>query len=86
MEGEGRLRAVEAAKARCPKGRKLRNLCGKSHDFREKVRGFFGKTPLPFSRARSSFCANIHKLGDMSTTMICKIGFLDIVKLRDDGC
>ena len=54
-------------------------------DFREKVRGFFGKIPTPFSRARFS-CANIHKLCDLSTTMIRKIGFLDVVKLRDDGC
>ena len=46
----------------------------------------FLPTAAAFLAGGILLCANIHKLCDLSTTMICKIGFLDIVKLRDDGC
>ena len=55
--------------------RKVHRLCGISHTFQSKAHGFFRKIARPFSKARSS-CANIHKLWDLSTTMIFKIGFL----------
>lgn len=45
----------------------------------------FLPTAAAFPAGGIFLCANIHKLCDLSTTMICKIGFLDIVKRRDDG-
>ena len=45
----------------------------------------FRPTAAAFPAGGILLCANIHKLCDLSTTMICKIGILDIVKLRDDG-
>lgn len=45
----------------------------------------FLPTAAAFPAGGILLCANIHKLCDLSTTMICKIGFLDIVKRRDDG-
>ena len=69
-----------------PKGGENSTTCAENRTiFVRKCAAFSAKLHC-LSRAHAPHCANIHKLSDLSATMICKIGFLDIVKLRDDGC